>query len=156
MEGNVFLTAFFWPKVFNYSSKTFIVLWGRVREVLISCRYVIKEAKPEKGCLLFVLSTLLNKGESWCKLGCQTSDSLLGLCTGTLRDSSGSFAMKGLLLCSGLAITSHAALEVWSPPLLSSSRARKGVGLTSSSKGLIFSRSTQAQESITSMCYVSV
>lgn len=32
-----------------------MVLWGRIREVLISCRYVIKQAKIKNGCLLFGL-----------------------------------------------------------------------------------------------------
>lgn len=122
--------------------------------------------------------TLLNKRESWYKLGCHTCDSLLGLCTGTLRIQlcPRSFAVEGraghngdsgqLVLLSWRAwmwpqdcfyavvwpYPTNAALEVWSPLPLTSWRPGKVWVTLTLSKCLSFSRTTQAHGSTTNMC----
>lgn len=144
---------FFLQKVFNYSSKTFMVLWGCIREVLISCRYVIKEGKKENGCLLFGLfhtaewkshGASLDAGPLTLYLACavalwETAFPKVICCGGKSwaqwrQRPAGAAELGGLdmaprlLLCSGLAIPHSAALKTWSPLPPSSSRARKSVG----------------------------
>lgn len=60
------------------------------------------------------------------------------------------------LLCCGLAISPHAALEVWSPLLPSSQGAGRVCVTLNPSKCLTFSRSIQAHGSVTNMCCGSV